>query len=336
MRAVLCERFCEPRELVLKDLPPYRAAPGKVVVDIKACGVNFFDGLRLQGRYQSKAPFPFTPGAEMSGVIREVGDDVTGLAPGMRVLSFAGLGGYAEQALVDAWRVCPIPDEMDFVTAAGFAITYGTAYHAIKDRAALAAGETLLVLGAAGGVGLAAVEIGRSIGARVIAAASSPEKLALCRRHGAEQLIDYASDDLRERLKQLFGNRGVDVVLDPVGDRYAEPAVRSLAWKGRYLVIGFAAGDIPKIPLNLPLLKMASILGVFWGEWVTTDPAANAANNDDLLGLYRAGKLRPHIGATFLLDRAADALDLVMQRGALGKVIIVTDPALLRARAADA
>jgi NADPH2:quinone reductase len=325
MRAVVCKAFCEPRDLVIEELPALNAGPGQVVIAVRACGVNFPDGLTVQGKYQHKPPFPFVPGAELSGIVKEVGAGVQGLTPGMRVMAFAGLGGYAEEARLDAWRVFPIPDAMDFVAAAGFLITYATSHHGLKDQARLKAGETLLVLGAAGGVGLTAVELGHVMGARVIAAASSAEKLALAKSYGASELINYADEDLRERLKQLTGGAGIDVIYDPVGGKFTEPAIRSLAWKGRHLVIGFAAGDIPKIPINLFLLKMASMHGVFWGQWASREPAAAAANVAELLDWYAQGRLRPHIQTTYPLERAGEALELVMNRGAQGKVVIVTD-----------
>ncbi len=334
MKALLCKSFGPPEHLVLEDGPSPVPGPGEVVVSVMACGINFLDGLIIEGKYQTKPPFPFSPGAEISGIIRAVGDGVSGLAPGMRVLGFPGSGGLAEEAKLASWQVFPIPDTMDFVTAAGFLVTYGTSYHALKDSAALQPGETLLVLGAAGGVGLTAVELGKLMGARVIAAASTPEKLALCREHGADEVIDYSAEDLRGRLKDLTGGKGVDVVYDPVGGRFAELGVRSLAWKGRFLVIGFAAGDIPKIPLNLLLLKEASIVGVLWGLWAQRDATTNAANVAQLVAWNAEGKLRPHISATFPLERGGDAISHVSHRKVLGKVVVVTDPASPDRRAA--
>jgi len=327
VKAVLCKAFGELDSLVIEDVAPLQAGPGQVVISVKACGINFFDGLMVQGKYQTKPPFPFSPGAEVAGVIRDVGADVTDFKPGMRVLAFAGVGGYAEEVAVETWRVLPIPDVMDFKTAAGFIITYGTSYHALKDRAQVKPGETLLVLGAAGGVGLTAVEIGKAMGARVIAAASSPEKLALCKERGADELINYSSEDLRGRLKELTGGNGVDVVYDPVGGAFAEPAIRSMAWQGRYLVVGFAAGDIPKIPTNLLLLKSSALLGVFWGTAVQRDPAQNARNMAALMAWLDQGKLKPHISATYPLTRAVEALNTVMQRKVMGKVILTTETA---------
>jgi len=258
-------------------------------------------------------------------VVHAVGPGVTGLTEGTRVLAFTGHGGYAQEVIADAASVVALPGQMDFVTAAAFPITYATSYHALKDRGQLRSGETLLVLGAAGGVGLAAVEIGKVMGARVIACASSDEKLALAHEHGADALINYVASDLRERIREVTGGRGIDVVYDPVGGGYAEPALRSLAFGGRYLVIGFASGEIPKIALNLLLLKVVSMLGVFWGAFAKAQPQRNAANLAELLAWYTAGRLRPHVSATFPLERYRDALDAVVQRQVLGKVVLVVD-----------
>jgi NADPH:quinone reductase len=325
MKAVLAKSFGPPEQLRLEEVPPRRAAAGEVAIRVKACGVNFFDVLIVQGKYQTRPPLPFSPGGEVAGVIGEVGEGVSGLRTGMRVLAFTGHGGYAEEVAVDAASVVELPEAMDFVTAAGFPITYGTSCHALKDRAALREGETLLVLGAAGGVGLAAVEIGRILGARVIACASSEAKLALAREHGADALINYGSADLRERIREETAGKGVDVVYDPVGGAYAEPALRSLAANGRYLVVGFASGEIPKIALNLLLLKMASMVGVFWGAFAKAQPQRNAANLAQLLEWYVEGRLRPYVSATLPLERFGEALEAVGQRRALGKVVLVVD-----------
>jgi NADPH:quinone reductase len=325
MKAVLAKSFGPPEQLVLEEVPARRAGPGEVVIEVKACGVNFFDALIVQGKYQTRPPLPFSPGGEVAGVISEVGQGVTAFTKGMRVLAFTGHGGYAQELTAEAASVVELPAQMDFVTAAGFPITYATSYHALKDRGQLRSGETLLVLGAAGGVGLAAVEIGRIMGARVIACASSEEKLRLAREHGADALINYGTSDLRERIREETSGKGVDVVYDPVGGSYAEPALRSLAAGGRYLVIGFASGEIPKIALNLLLLKMVSMVGVFWGAFAKARPQQNAANLVALLDWYVAGRLRPHVSATFPLERYGEALDAVMQRKVLGKVVLVMD-----------
>jgi len=323
MKAVLAKAFGPLEQLVLEDLPPKNAGPGEVAITVRACGVNFFDALIVQGKYQSRPPLPFSPGGEVAGVVRGVGAGVSGFADGTRVLAFTGHGGYAGEVIVDAASVVALPEQMDFVTAAGFPITYATSYHALKDRGQLRSGETLLVLGAAGGVGLAAVEIGKILGARVIACASSDEKLALAREHGADALINYAASDLRERIREVTAGKGVDVVYDPVGGGYAEPALRSLAAGGRYLVIGFASGEIPKIALNLLLLKVVSLVGVFWGAFAKAQPQRNAANLAELFRWYTQGRLRPHVSATFPLERYREALDAVVQRKVVGKVVLV-------------
>ena len=323
MKAVLAKAFGPLEQLVLEDLPPKNAGPGEVAITVRACGVNFFDALIVQGKYQSRPPLPFSPGGEVAGVVRGVGAGVSGFADGTRVLAFTGHGGYAEEVIVDAASVVALPEQMDFVTAAGFPITYATSCHALKDRGQLRSGETLLVLGAAGGVGLAAVEIGKILGARVIACASSDEKLALAREHGADALINYAASDLRERIREVTAGKGVDVVYDPVGGGYAEPALRSLAAGGRYLVIGFASGEIPKIALNLLLLKVVSLVGVFWGAFAKAQPQRNAANLAELFRWYTQGRLRPHVSATFPLERYREALDAVVQRKVVGKVVLV-------------
>ena len=325
MKAVLAKTFGPPEQLVLEELPARQAGPGEVVIAVKACGVNFFDALIVQGKYQTRPPLPFSPGGEVSGVIRAMGEGVKGLETGTRVLAFVGHGGYADELVTDAANVVALPAQMDFVTAAAFPITYATSYHALKDRGQLRSGETLLVLGAAGGVGLSAVEIGKIMGARVIAAASSEGKLAVAREHGADLLINYGASDLRERLREATGGKGVDVAYDPVGGAYAEPALRSLAAGGRYLVIGFASGEIPKIALNLLLLKVVSLVGVFWGAFAKAQPQRNAANMAELLAWYTQGRLRSHVSATFPLARYRDALDAVMQRKALGKVVLVME-----------
>jgi NADPH:quinone reductase len=325
MKAVLAKEFAPLERLVLEEIPARHAGAGEVVIAVKACGVNFLDALMVQGKYQTKPPLPFSPGAELAGIVTEVGAGVTALANGMRVLAFVGHGGYAEEATADASRVIPLPPQMDFVTAAAFPIAYATSHHALKDRAHLQPGETLLVLGAAGGVGLTAVEIGKILGARVIACASNEDKLALCREYGADALINYGASDLRERVRELTGGKGVDVVYDPVGGAFAEPAVRSLGSEGRYLVIGFASGEIPKIPLNLVLLKMSSIVGVFWGAFAKAQPERNAANFAELLGWYSVGKLRPHVSGTFPLAGYREALDAVTNRKVKGKVVLVMD-----------
>jgi len=325
MRAVLVKEYDRPDQFVIDEVPDRHAGPGEVVVTVKACGVNFLDGLTVKGNYQVKPPLPFTPGAEVSGVISETGAGITGYPPGMRVMAVTGFGAWAEQVVVPVSRVFPIPEGMDFTSAAAFPIVYGTSHHALKDRARLIAGETLLVLGAAGGVGLTAIELGKIMGARIIACASTDEKLALCKEYGADALINYTAPEWRERVRELTGGQGVDVVYDPVGGPYAEPAVRSLGFLGRYLVIGFASGSIPTLPLNLMLLKITSVVGVFWGAYASARPQDNAENMSTLLNWYRAGRLRPHISGTFALEQYREALDEVMSRRAKGKVVMVLE-----------
>jgi NADPH2:quinone reductase len=294
-----------------------------VVISVKAASVNFPDVLIIQNKYQFKPPLPFSPGSELAGVVKEVGAGVSGFKPGDRVIAFTTYGAFAEEVKTEAARLLPLAEKMSFEEGAAFLLTYGTSDHALRDRGALKAGETLLVLGAAGGVGLAAIEIGKALGARVIACASSEEKLAVCREHGADETVNYATEDLRERIKALTEGRGVDVVYDPVGGPYSEPAFRSVAWRGRLLVVGFAAGDIPKLPLNLALLKGASIVGVFWGDFARREPTAFAESVRQLGRWHAAGKLRPHVSETFPLEKAVDALKLMAARQVKGKVVLV-------------
>ncbi len=326
MKAVLCKSWGLPDSLVVEDVEPLTPGADEVVVSVKACGVNFPDTLIVQGKYQFKPPFPFSPGGEVAGTVKSVGGNVKHFNVGDPVIAFVGWGGFAEEAKCNVSQVMPIPRGTPFPLAASFVLAYGTSYHALADRAQLKAGETLLVLGAAGGVGLAACEIGKALGARVIAAASTDEKLAICRKHGADEVINYSRDNLREQIDRLTSKRGVDIVYDPVGGEFSETALRSLAWKGRHLVVGFAAGDIPKMPLNLTLLKGASIIGVFWGAFVKNEPAASAENMKALFELLKLGKLRPLVSETYPLERAADALNDMMQRKVVGKVVLVTSP----------
>ena len=322
MKAVVCKQHGPPESLVYEELPSPKPGAGEVVISVKAASVNFPDVLIIQNKYQFKPPLPFSPGSELAGVVKEVGSGVTAFRPGDRVMAFTTYGAFAEEVKTEASRLLPLPEKMDFVTGAAFVLTYGTSDHALRDRAALKEGETLLVLGAAGGVGLAAIEIGKALGARVIACASSDEKLAVCRQHGADEGINYASEDLRERIKVLTEGRGIDVVYDAVGGPYSEPAFRSLAWRGRLLVVGFAAGDIPKLPLNLPLLKGASVVGVFWGDFARREPKAFAASMQQLGRWYAEGRLKPHVSQTLPLARAADAIKLLASRQAKGKVVV--------------
>ncbi|MGQ9426481.1 NADPH:quinone oxidoreductase family protein [Gilvimarinus sp. F26214L] len=325
MRAVLCKELGPPESLVVEDVPTPELKPGQVLVKVGACGVNFPDTLIIQGKYQHKPELPFSPGGEIAGEVIDLAADVSGVTKGDRVIALCGHGGFAEEIAIDANRLVPIPDEMDYVTASAFLLTYGTSYHALKQRAQLQPGETLLVLGAAGGVGLAAVELGKAMGAKVIAAASTPEKLALAKEHGADELINYSNEDLKDRVKELTGGKGVDVVYDPVGADLFEPAVRATGWNGRILVVGFAGGYIPKLPVNLTLLKGSSVVGVFWGEFTRRQPKDSAENNKELLDMFLQGKVKPHISQTFTLDKAADALNVLQNRQAKGKLVVTTD-----------
>ena len=321
---MVCRQHGPPESLGFEDLPSPVAGPGEVVVSVKAASVNFPDVLIIQNKYQVKPPLPFSPGSELAGIVKSVGQGVTGFVPGDRVLAVIGYGAFAEEARVDASRLVPIPHGMDFPAAAAFMLTYGTSDHALSDRGQLAAGETLLILGAAGGVGIAAIEIGKALGARVIACASTEEKLAVCREHGADDTINYATGDLREQIKQLTAGKGVDVVYDAVGGAYTEPALRSMVWRGRLLVVGFAAGDIPKIPLNLTLLKGCSIVGVFWGDFTRREPGRFAARVKQLDAWFQDGKLKPHVSETLPLAQAPEALARMAARQVKGKLVLTT------------
>jgi len=324
VKAVLCKAYGPPESLVVEEVPSPTPGPGEVVIAVKAASVNFPDVLIIQNKYQFKPPLPFSPGSEVAGLVAAVGDGVTAFKRGDPVLAITTYGAFAEEVKTEARRLLPIPPGMDFATAAAFGLTYATSEHALVDRGQLAAGETLLVLGAAGGVGLAAIEIGKALGARVIAGASTDEKLAVCREHGADDTINYATEDLRERIKALTQGHGADVVYDPVGGPFTEPALRSIAWRGRLLVVGFAAGEIPKIPLNLTLLKGCSIVGVFWGEFTRREPERFAEAMRQLGRWYADGKLKPYVSRTFPLERAAEALTLMAERKVAGKVVLVT------------
>lgn len=322
MKAILCKSWGLPDTLVVEELPEVVPGPGEVAIDVQAAGVNFPDVLIIQNKYQFKPELPFTPGSELAGVIRAVGEGVMHLKTGDKVLAFVSQGAFAQQIAVPAKMVMPMPPGLDFDTAAAVTLTYGTSHHAVVDRAQLKAGETMLVLGAAGGVGLAAIEIGKALGARVIAAASSDEKLAVCKEHGADITINYSTQDLREAIKIATDGKGPDVIYDPVGGIYAEPAFRSIGWRGRYLVIGFANGEIPKLPLNLPLLKGASLVGVFWGEFAKREPKANQAAMHQLMGWMAEGKIRPHISGRYALADTPLALNDMAARKVTGKVVI--------------
>lgn len=322
MRAVRIHELTGPRALRVDEIDPPVAEPGTVAIDVRAAGVNFPDVLLSEGKYQFKPTPPFSPGGEVAGVVSAIGEGVTGIAVGDRVAANMLYGGFAERVVVPASMVYRLPEAIDFEIGASVLVAHGTTMHALIDRARLRAGETLLVLGAAGGVGLAAVEIGKCLGARVIAAASSADKLELCRAHGADEVIDYGREDLRARAKAL-APAGIDVVYDPVGGDLTEAAVRSLGWEGRLLVVGFATGTIPKLPTNLVLLKSCQIVGVFWGAFATRDPAANRAHLERLFQWIAEGRVRPHIDEVFSLARAGEAVERLASRQAKGKLVIV-------------
>ena len=322
MKALLCTRYGTPDDLELADIPDPKPGPGEVVVHVAAAALNFFDTLIIAGKYQFKPTMPFSPAAEFAGMVERVGEGVTAFAAGDRVLGYSGYGAARELIVIAADRLVKIPSGLDFDRAAGICVTYGTTLYALKDRAHLKAGETLAVLGASGGVGIAAVELGKVMGARVIACASSAEKLDFAKEHGADAGIDYVKDDLKDGLRAATGGNGADVIYDPVGGAYAEAALRSIAWEGRFLVVGFAAGDIPKLPLNLVLLKSCDVLGVFWGAWITRDPAGHRANTEQLLSWVTDGKLSSHVHAVYPLAEAATALKAIASRKVMGKVIL--------------
>ncbi|GAB4026034.1 NADPH:quinone oxidoreductase family protein [Spirosoma gilvum] len=325
MKAILCKAFGLPDTLVLEDIPSPVPGPGEVVIQVKASSLNYPDTLTIRNMYQFKPSLPFSPGSESSGIVKAIGEGVTHLKPGDRVFTYGTHGGLAEERLADARTTIPLPEGMDFVTGASTLYAFGTSYHALKDRANLQPGETLLVLGAAGGVGLAAVELGKLMGATVIAAASTAEKLAVCQEKGATHLINYATEDLRERIKDITQGKGIDVVYDPVGDRWAEPAIRSLAWRGRYLIVGFAGGEIPKIPLNLALLKGSSLVGVFWGMFTQKEAALSLKNLQDIATWVLQGKLAPYISRRYSLAEAPQALTDMMERRVIGKAVVVVE-----------
>lgn len=323
MKAVLCKSFGPAENLVVEEVASPTPKPNEILLDVHAASVNFPDTLIIEGKYQFKPPLPFSPGGEAAGVVAAIGDKVSHLRVGDRVMGLTGWGSFAEQVAVPAYNVLPIPAQMDFATAAAFGMTYGTSMHALKQRGNLQPGETLLVLGAAGGVGLAAVEIGKAMGARVIAAASSAEKLDVAKQAGADELINYSAENLRDRLKELTGGQGVDVIYDPVGGKLFEEAFRSIAWNGRMLVVGFAAGgDIPALPANLPLLKGAALVGVFWGAFAQRQPQDNAANFQQLFAWHTEGRLRPLISQRFALEQTAEAIAMLGQRKAVGKLVV--------------
>ncbi len=325
MKAVICDTIGSVDGLRIDEIESPALERGHVLIRVGACGVNFYDGLAVAGKYQTRPDLPFTPGGEIAGTVIAVGKGVFGLFAGQRVLAFTGFGGYAEEVAVPAAQVFGLPDSMTFREAAGFLIAYATSYHALKDRAGLRSGQSVLVLGAAGGVGLAAVEIGKLMGARVIAAASTDEKLALCRDYGADETVNYSTNDLKTELMDLTEGRGVDVVYDPVGGEASKAALRCLSVGGRHLVIGFASGDIPDLAFNQLLLKQISVTGVLWGAFSRSEPQKNGENIAELLAWFSAGRLAPHICETYPFDAFGRALSRVMNRDAKGKVVLEMD-----------
>ncbi|MFP6850352.1 MAG: NADPH:quinone oxidoreductase family protein [Pseudomonas sp.] len=322
MKAVLCKAFGPAETLVLEEIASPEAKTNEVLLEVHAAGVNFPDTLIIEGKYQFKPPFPFSPGGEAAGVVKAVGEKVSHLKVGDRVMALTGWGSFAEEVAVPGYNVMPIPPSMDFASAAAFGMTYGTSMHALKQRANLQPGETLLVLGASGGVGLAAVEIGKAMGAKVIAAASSAEKLEVAKAAGADELINYSESNLKDEVKRLTGGQGADVIYDPVGGDLFDAAIRSIAWNGRLLVVGFASGRIPELPVNLTLLKGAAVVGVFWGSFAQRQPQDNAANFQQLFAWHAEGKLKPLVSQTFPLAQAGEAINTLGQRKAVGKVVV--------------
>ena len=322
MKAVLCKAYGPPESLVIEDVPALEPGPGQVLVDVHASALNFPDVLMIAGKYQSQPPFPFSPGGEIAGIVAALGAGVTGLSVGARVFGGIGSGGFAEEALAPADALTPIPESMSFAQASGISTTYGTSYYALKQRANLQPEETLLVLGAAGGVGLAAVELGKAMGARVIAAASTAEKLAVAEAAGADELINYSDGELKDKVKSLTDGRGADVIYDPVGGDLFDQCMRCINWYGRILVIGFAAGDIPKVPINLILLKSCQLVGVFFGSWSGRFRDEAQANLREVLDFYSTGRIRAVVGREFSLDQYAEALRCLSERQAIGKVVV--------------
>lgn len=325
MKAIVCKQHGLPNTLTLEEIPSPKPSANQVLISVMACSVNFPDVLIIQNLYQFKPELPFSPGSEVSGIIKEVGENVTNFKPGDRVLALCGFGGFAEELLINANQVFPLSNQISFIHGASVMYNYGTSYHALKDRAELKKGETILILGASGGVGLAALEIAKNIGAIVIAAASSEEKLQVCKEKGADYLINYSTESIRDKINEFTNNKGIDVVYDPIGDKYTEPCLRSMAWKGRYLVVGFAAGEIPKIPLNLALLKGCSIVGVFWGQFAKTEPHKNMNNIKELGDMFINGNLNPHIHKIYELNQTVEALEDMQNRKVIGKAVVIMD-----------
>ena len=325
MKAIVCNKFGTPDTLKYQEIKTPNPKEGELLITVKACSVNFPDTLIIQGKYQFRPPFPFSPGSDVAGIVEEVGENVKHFKVGDAIVGFMAFGGFAEKALVNAKYCFPKPKGMSMVSASAFLLAYGTSYHALKDRGNLQKGETILILGASGGVGLTALEISKLMGATVIAAASSEEKLELCKQFGADEVINYTEESLKEKVKELTKGKGVDVIFDPVGGHFSELALRAIAWKGRHLVVGFANGEIPKIPINLTLLKGASIIGVFWGEFAQKEPKKSLENIQQLLTWFVKGDVKPHIDNTYSLKNTPKALEEMMQRKTKGKIVIDMD-----------
>ena len=323
MKALICREYGPIEGLKVEEVASPHPGPNEVVVEVKASSLNFPDALLVQGLYQVKPPLPFSPGMELAGIVKEVGPAVRGAKIGDRVIASPGRGGFAQECLVPADRLSPLPSGMDFETASAFVLTYCTSLHALKDCGHLEPGETLVVLGASGGTGTSAIEIGKAMGAKVIAAASSEEKLTFCKELGADETIDYEKSDLRQRILDLTGGKGADVVYDPVGGAYTEAALRATAWRGRLLVIGFASGTIPAVKLNLALLKERSLIGVYWGEWTQRDPAGQRRNVEQLAAWFAEGKIKPAVMERVSLEEAPAAMQRLLQRKVKGKVVVV-------------
>lgn len=323
VKAVLCKSFGPIENLVIEEIPSLKPAKGEVIIDVKACGLNFPDTLIIQGKYQFRPDFPFSPGGEISGIIKEIDESVTHLNVGDKVMYGAVFGGFAKEVKANAKDVFKMPPTMDFNTAASSMLTYGTSYHALVNRANLQRGETLLVLGAAGGVGTAAIQIAKELGANIIAAASTDEKLEFCKENGADFTINYNTENLKDIVMEITNGKGVNVIYDPIGDKYAEPALRTIAWKGRYLVVGFAAGEIPKIPLNLALLKGCQIIGVFWGAFVKNEPKQNTENLMTIVKWFAQGKLHAKIYGKYPLERVVEAMHAMTNKEVKGKIVLI-------------
>lgn len=325
MKAIVCNKFGTPDTLKYQEIETPNPKEGELLIKVKACSVNFPDTLIIQGKYQFRPVFPFSPGSDVAGIVEKVGENVQHFTVGDAIVGFIPFGGFAEKAIVNAKDCFPKPKGMSMVNASAFLLAYGTSYHALKDRANLQNGETILILGASGGVGLTALEISKLMGATVIAAASSEEKLALCKQFGADEVINYTEENLKDRVKELTNGKGVDVIYDPVGGHFSEQALRAIAWKGRHLVVGFANGEIPKIPINLTLLKGASIVGVFWGAFAQKEPKKSLENIQQLLTWFVKGAVKPHIDKIYSLENAPKALEEMMQRKTKGKIVIDMD-----------